>query len=303
MPPPPPPQVPQAPPAAAVQPVPPVVSALATPPTEDASAIPRAGPPTLAGDDRELRGPRLFVLSIRISDYQKPDYQLGLAAKDSRDFLASVQRQKGRYYSSVATRSLTNGQASKASILESLQWLSSSVGPEDVGMLFIAGHGINAPDGQYFLPYEGNHERLAATAVPEQAIRTTLGQMRGRALFFVDTCYAGNALGNFRTASRELARLANNLAASENGVVVFASSSGRQLSEENDAWGNGAFTKAVIEGLDGGADLSRSGRITYKGLDYFVSEAVSKLTGGRQTPVTISPIGIPDFAIARVASI
>lgn len=249
------------------------------------------------------QGPRLFVLSIGISEYSKPEYQLGLAAKDSRDFVTAVQAQKGRYYSDVIARSITNEQATKANVLSSLAWLSQSVGPDDVGMLFMAGHGINAPDGQYyFMPYEGNHLKLAASGVPETSIRNTLGSMRGKALFFVDTCYAGNALGNFQTASRELARLANNLAAAENGVIVFASSSGRQLSEENDAWGNGAFTKALIEGLGGRADLTNTGRITYKGLDFFISEEVSKLTDGRQTPVTIAPVGIPDFAIARLAS-
>jgi len=170
-------------------------------------------------------------------------------------------------------------------------------------MLFMAGHGVNAPDGQNsFMPHEAYHLDLVRTGVPEATIRNTLGNMRGRALFFVDTCYAGNALGNFQTASRELARMANNLAAAENGVVVFASSSGRQLSEENDQWGNGAFTKALIEGFGGGADLTRSGRITYKGLDFFISEEVTKLTEGRQTPVTIAPIGVPDFAIARIST-
>ena len=259
--------------------------------------------PTLPPSPSAAAGPRLFVLSIGISEYRQPEYQLGLAAKDSRDFTAAVIAQKGRYYSDVQSRSVTNEQATRANVLASLDWLSQSVGPDDVGMLFMAGHGINAPDGQYyFMPYEGNHLQLAATGVPEASIRNTLGSMRGKALFFVDTCYAGNALGNFQTASRELARLANNLAAAENGVIVFASSSGRQLSEENDAWGNGAFTKALIEGLSGRADLTRTGRITYKGLDFFISEEVSRLTEGRQTPVTISPIGIPDFAIARLTT-
>ncbi|MFK7967460.1 MAG: caspase family protein [Burkholderiaceae bacterium] len=247
--------------------------------------------------------PKLFVLSIGISDYQRPEYQLGLAAKDSRDFVAAVKGQEGQYYSAVEARSVTNAQATRQTILDSLQWLSDSVGPNDVGMLFMAGHGVNAPDGQYyFMPHEAYHLDLVRTGVPEATIRNTLGSMRGKALFFVDTCYAGNALGNFQTASRELARMANNLAAAENGVVVFASSSGRQLSEENDKWGNGAFTKALIEGLGGGADLTRSGRITYKGLDFFISEEVTKLTEGRQTPVTIAPIGVPDFAIARISN-
>jgi uncharacterized caspase-like protein len=80
--------------------------------------------------------------------------------------------------------------------------------------------------------------------------------------------------------------------------VVFASSTGRQNSEESDAWGNGAFTKALVEGLGGKADLARRGHVTFKALDYFVSEEVRRLTSGRQTPVTIIPIGIPDFVLA-----
>jgi hypothetical protein len=46
--------------------------------------------------------------------------------------------------------------------------------------------------------------------------------------------------------------------------------------------------------------LLRSGRITYKGLDYFVSEEVKRLTKGRQTPVSLSPWGVPDFQLAAI---
>ena len=244
--------------------------------------------------------PRLFILAIGISNYQLPQYKLGFAAKDAKDFAEAMIRQKGRLYRDVQARTLVNEQASLPSILASLKWLTETVEAGDLGMLFLAGHGMNGPTSQYyFLPYEGNHRQLAETGLPEAALRDTLGRMRGKALFFVDTCYGGNAVG---TASRELARLANDLAAAENGVVVFASSSGRQLSEENNAWGNGAFTKAVLAGLSGGADLTNTGRITFKALDFFISEEVNKLTAGRQTPVTISPLGVPDFAIARVAN-
>ena len=269
----------------------PAVSALAP-----SSPTPRAAP--------GLSQPRLFVLSIGISEYKRPEYRLGLAAKDATDFADAMRQQSGRLYRDVQTRSLVNQQATRLAIIANLKWLSDAVGPGDIGMLFLAGHGINAKTGQYyFLPYEGSHEQLDQTGLPEAAIRDTLGRMRGKSLFFVDTCFGGNVVGNFNTASRELARMANDLAAAENGVVVFASSSGKQLSEENDAWGNGAFTKAVLAGLSGKADLTRTGRITFKGLDFYISEEVRKLTEGRQTPVTISPIGVPDFAIARIGSV
>jgi hypothetical protein len=244
---------------------------------------------------------RLVILAVGISKYRRADYQLGLAAKDATDFSAALRSQAGRLYSEVLVRTLTDETATRKSVIEQLRWLSSTVGPSDIGVLFFAGHGLNASDGQYyFLPHDADHERLAQTGVPEVEIRNALGRIKGKALLFVDTCFGGSALS--RAGSSEIARLANNLSASENGVVVFASSSGRQLSEENDAWGNGAFTKAVLAGLSGKADLTRTGRVTFKGLDFYVSEEVRKLTEGRQTPVTISPTGVPDFVLAQVAS-
>jgi hypothetical protein len=51
--------------------------------------------------------------------------------------------------------------------------------------------------------------------------------------------------------------VANDLSSAENGVVVFASSTGMQLSLERADWGNGAFTKALLEGLEGEADYTR----------------------------------------------
>jgi uncharacterized caspase-like protein len=92
----------------------------------------------------------------------------------------------------------------------------------------------------------------------------------------------------------------NELASSENNIVVFASSTGKQYSLENSSWGNGAFTKALVEGLRGEADLKRRGRITYKQLDAYVSDRVEELTSGAQTPVTPVLQGVADFTIAEV---
>ena len=220
----------------------------------------------------------------------------------ARDFAAAMQAQSGRMYRNVVLRTLTDREATRAAVLRELEWLAASAGPGDTAMLFLAGHGLNGADGHYyFLPHDGMHERLATTGVAERNLRDALARVRGKAILFVDTCFAGNVLGAFRNASRELARVTSTLSSPENGVVVFASSSGRQLSEEKDEWGNGAFTKALLEGLSGRADLARTGRITFRALHAFVTEQVSKLTKGRQTPVTISPAGLLDFALARMS--
>jgi uncharacterized caspase-like protein len=118
-------------------------------------------------------------------------------------------------------------------------------------------------------------------------------------VFFVDTCHAGNALGNPQTSANDLSRLANVLSSARNGALVFASSKGRQDSEESQAWGNGAFTKMLVGGLRGAADLNHSGWVTAKGLDFYVSTEVARLTQDRQTPTTIAPAAVADFALSK----
>jgi len=55
-----------------------------------------------------------------------------------------------------------------------------------------------------------------------------------------------------------------------------------------------------VEGLSGKAEIGKSGKITHKGLDYYVTERVKELTKGQQSPVSIAPGGITDFPIAVV---
>ena len=265
--------------------------------------IDRDALPAIAGAVRPPAAPGadLYVLSIGVAEYQRAEYKLGLSAKDARDFAAMMQRQEGRLYRRVIVRTLTDKQATRAAILRELETLRGTVTSADTAMVFIAGHGINDSAGTYYyLPYDGQHERLLTTAVPQDAIVSGLSKIRGKTILFVDTCFAGNALGALSKAGRQTEKLMNDLSSSENGVVVFASSTGHEESEEKDEWGNGAFTKALLDGIGGKADFMRAGRVTYAGLNLFVSEEVTRLTSGRQRPVFISPRGIPDFAVARL---
>ena len=243
----------------------------------------------------------LYVLAIGVSDYVRADYRLGLAAKDAVDFSNAMKVQEGKQYRNVIVHTLTNRDATRANIGKEFDWLRQAVGPTDVAMLFMAGHGLNDSAGQYFfLPADGQHERLASTALAQGTIVSTLSKIRGKTLLFLDTCFAGNSLGALRQAGRQTEKMMNDLSSSENGVVVFASSTGQEESEEKAEWGNGAFTKALIEGLGGKADFMRAGRVTYAALNLFLSEEVNRLTQGRQRPVFISPRGIPDFALVRL---
>jgi WD40 repeat protein len=243
--------------------------------------------------------PRLYVLAVGISSYQDSELSLQLPAKDAQDFVETLARQKGVLYRDVVSKVLVNEHATKDEVLDGLEWIVRETTSKDVAVVFFAGHGVNDPNGvYYFLPHDFISDKIKRTGVPFFDIKQTLAALAGKSLFFVDTCHAGNIMGVRRAAPLDITAVINELSSAENGTVVFASSSGNQYSLEDDAWGNGAFTKAVIEGLNGKADYMGRGKITINMLDLYISERVKELTHGKQTPTTTKPTIIPDFPIA-----
>ena len=244
----------------------------------------------------------LRVLAIGVADYDNPAYQLDLAAKDANDFSRLLAAQRTALYERVEINTLVDKAADRKSIEAAFSTLKRSVRPEDTTFVFLAGHGVNDyKQGYYFMPREADVRRLKDTGLSFRYIRRTLADLPGRNLMFVDTCHAGNAIGNLRAGlSRDNSAAINELASPENNIIVFASSSGEQESIEREEWGNGAFTKALLEGLLGRADFMKRGRVTYKQLDAYVSDRVVELTEGLQTPVTPMLLTVPDFPLLEV---
>jgi len=187
----------------------------------------------------------------------------------------------------------------KANILEAMQWIEKQVKSSDVTVLFFAGHGLDDNEGFfYFLPFEAEPSNLKGTGLPQTDIVATVSTIAGKVLVFMDACHSGNLMGKTRRRGLlDVNTVINELAAAENGAIVFSSSTGRQYSLENSDWGNGAFTKGLVEGIGGKADFRGTGRITVNMLDLYVSERVKELTEGQQTPTTVKPPNVPDFPV------
>ncbi|MCP4579448.1 MAG: hypothetical protein GY846_24515, partial [Deltaproteobacteria bacterium] len=248
-------------------------------------------------DEEFIIKPKLYVLSIGVSDYQDKTLTLKYAAKDARDFANVMKRQKGNLYRDVVVNLLADENATRGDILDGLDWILKETTQKDIAMVFLAGHGVNDDYGDYYyLAQNTKLNKLRRSGVPYGDIKSTVSNIAGKALFFIDTCHSGNVLGGRRGVS-DTTGIINELSAAENGVIVFASSTGRQYSLEDDTWGNGAFTKALVEGFSGQAAY-RGSKITVNMLDLYISERVKELTGGRQTPTTAKPKTIPDFPVA-----
>jgi len=261
--------------------------------------VTREGPPALA---EIATKPKLYALIAGISNYADPAYKLEFAAKDAHDFAGSLANQNGALYSEVSIKLLVDKDASAVAIKDGLDWLTHQVTDHDVGIVYLAGHGIvDERNRFYFLAADSDPQRLRATAVAKDDISDALDGLAGKALLFLDACHSGSMVSAGRRSTFDNNDVVNDFLHSERGVVVFAASTGRQVSMEDPSWGNGAFTKALVEGLGAPgvpalAKFSGSNTITPAILDAYIAQRVKALTGGKQSPVMNSTA--PDFPLA-----
>jgi len=264
-----------------------------------------AGAAATRGDD-DLLKPKLYGLLVGVSTYKDPAINLKYAAKDARDFADALKAQQGGLYREVELKVLTDGDATTAEIKKALTWLERSVTSRDVGLVFFAGHGItDTKNRYYYLTADSDYKAPEDTALEGFTLKERTRSIAGKMLVFLDTCHAGQAM-SAGTRGVDINSLVNDLSSAENGVVTYASSTGLEASQENDSWGNGAFTKALIEGLPaagrkGKADITNKGFITTAALDLWLAERVKELTGGAQSPVMSRPQTIPDFPLFAAA--
>jgi uncharacterized caspase-like protein len=254
--------------------------------------------------ETDLLKPKLYALVVGISTYGDADLALTFPAKDARDFAGAMESQKGRLYGDVKVRLLIDEKASSSAIKDGFGWLRKQVTSRDVGVVFFAGHGmLDERERFYFLAADSEPQRLRTTGLPREEIQDALDALAGKALLFLDACHAGAVGTATRRGVVDINTVVQDFNRGERGVITFAASTGRQISLEEKDWNNGAFTKAVVEGLGTSgakalADLRKDGRITASLLDAYVTDRVKALTHGAQSPVMIRPATVPDFTLA-----
>ena len=225
--------------------------------------------------------PDLYVLAVGVSRYRVPAYDLRFARADAEGLAERLMREQNRSFRAVHTRLVADAAATASGIGEGLDWIESHPQSKDVAVISFAGHAVRGPGRElYFVPHDGDMQSVNDTCLRWDKVDNALRDCRAKsAVLFSDCCHAG-AFGEQSAPADDLARGLVKTA----GVMVFASSRGAQTSLESEAWGHGAFTKAILDGLEGQADLIKDGVVTLSELQTYVSDAVAKMTDDRQTP-------------------
>ncbi|MEM6346602.1 MAG: caspase family protein [Bacteroidota bacterium] len=238
-----------------------------------------------------LLKPNLYILSVGVSKYDDETSNLTYAHSDAASLASKFATQQGKLFNKVEIKQYLNQEATLTNIKTGINWLERQATQKDMILVFISAHGALDNKGNlYILPTDYQAHNLFATAMNIRDLTEGMNGTPCKKLIFLDACHSGQSgydLLEFASIKAvNLNKVVTELTEAEPGVTVMTSSSGKEYSYENPIWGHGAFTKALLEGLDGEADFNHDDVISLLELNLYVTERVKSLTDGRQHPYT-----------------
>ncbi len=254
-----------------------------------------------ASDDQpNAKTASLYVLAIGINDYPDRRLKLDCAAPDAQSLRDAFLANSTKLFRSVEVKLLLNGEATRASILDGLRWLSAKAKPGDAVVVFYAGHGDCKIEDQFYLvPVDASLRNLSGTGISGETLKRALADLPSTTMLVLDACYAGSFDGKKRK-KRSLPEQSDALMRDltyDAGLVVMCGASKDQEAAEED--GHGFFTQALVEGLSGKADMDKDGVVEVDELDVYVTRRVRKLSGNEQEPTISRPSVVRSFALSR----
>jgi hypothetical protein len=203
----------------------------------------------------------------------------------------------------------------------------SAMKPEDVAVVFFAGHGFKETDssdmvfvtGGAELRADGNgltHESLVRDGVAWKDLGDAMAGARGRVVVLLDACHAGHVSQSVVVPNEALASsLVHDQRA---GAVVFAASKGRQLSQEGGTSRglvlaeavqqevhiqkeepHGYFTAALLAAMaEPATDRNGDGALQLSEIVDDVTRRVARASAGAQTPWVARRDLFGDFSLA-----
>ncbi len=228
--------------------------------------------------------PNLHILSIGV-----PASDLKYTTKDARDFARTLASGSNQAFGSIFVDTLlTEERTTKTEILKSLRRLQYryndlQIMSKDLLVIFVSGHGIGAYDGSFRLAasdYDGPFMQETSLDF-EQEVINYLQSLPCAKLFFVDACHSGNTSGSGLAG----------IATRKSGLNMLVSCKADEFSYEDDAWMNGAFTRALVRGLEGFEqspkqfDTNHDGALDVQELFGFIQTEVPQLVEKKRPKV------------------
>lgn len=206
-----------------------------------------------------------FVVCVGIGNYA--DARVQPLTKTENDAKAMAEFYK-KGTKNVIT--ITGRYATKTKIINSMRSQFSRAKRGDKIVFYFSGHGY--PGG--FCPYDMTS---LAEGLSYSDVVSIMRESKATDKFvFADACFSGG----IRQKTKN-----NQNKPDVGNIVFFLSSRGNEGSVESQLSANGFFTKHLLRGLMGAADVNRDMKITVQEIFSYVSTNVKEQSGDRQHPV------------------
>lgn len=201
--------------------------------------------------------------------------------KDAQDFAQLFQSQategEAALFTNVHVKTLTGADATSVEIrgmIEEYRY-THDIYPRDVVLLFISSHGF-IDNNEFRLKgsdYDPLRKRTTSVSYQRDVVEN-LASLNCKKFVFLDACQSGGAKGDSYSINSAIRQIGQKL----NDIITLTSSDQNQLSYEDAAWENGAFTEAIIRGMQHGfADTNGDRFITMRELINFVKTEVPQM--------------------------
>lgn len=232
--------------------------------------------------------PRLLLFAAGIDKYRPAGARLRFARADAQSFAKLIQARMPDTYDRAASLALSkelyDEQATREAVVRGLEAIGEASREGDTVLIYLAGHGVIVPspkdrtvDLYHFIPQDVSDtapDVVAREAVSEKELIRLISGIKARnVLVLLDTCHAGAfSVGNVDKMYQELG--------TSRYLLAAAAGTQEALDGYNDR--NGVFAHAVLEGLNGMAQLPGDAEIYHLTLGQVVSRAVPKLAAERR---------------------
>ena len=257
----------------------------------------------------------LYMLSVGISAYDQSALRLANAAHDAQAVAQLMDAPDPPVYTGHVVKPLLDSNATTANITAALKDIAVHAKPDDLVIIFLAGHGEQVNGKYYFAPAEfGTHDPALfqramnlGNSTADRAVDTLfqqegLGQAQllpliqsisaAHVALILDTCFSAAIATQDAVLRRDL----NTTVADQigNSVGRFVLSSAMNLALDTgsasttdlpvDQQGHGLFTSYLLQALQGKADFLHSGRVDIDDLAKYTQHNVEQATATMPQP-------------------
>jgi len=251
------------------------------------------------------RNPTLHVVAIGINNYKESVLKLNYAIPDANGIARALEKNVGAVFRDIRIHKIFDKQAIRNNILKTLEGLGDT-DPEDVVVIYMAGHGDSFGKDFYMLPYEFpmplTESSLERHGLGSEALRRVFSRIKARRLvMLIDACKSGTAV---KRVQDYLDRKSLHRLGAAVGMYIVSATAKEQFAVELSTLGHGAFTYAMIQGLIGKADVAPADKtVTIQELVDYAEISVPEISGEfakyRHWPMVFSS-GL-DFTMVRIS--